>query len=140
MSELKQKPLKWEPDPEVGFTVIRRADGGMHVTFNQIDVLTLEKWREFALAHLLDSDRLTHNLYDLRQIEEIPEDAIQYALEANSDPSARNIRLAVVVSNEKVRRNVQKVADLTPYGGVELRIFTSVEDAEDWLDRPINLL
>lgn len=141
MSEKEElKPLKWVPDPEVGFTVVRRPDGGMHYTFTDLSRKTLEHWREFALAHLLDSDRLTRNLYDLRQVSTVTEEAVEYALEVSSDPSTRNIRVAVVVANEMVRGGVQKIAALTPPGGVEMGIFTAMDEAEAWLARPLTLL
>lgn len=134
------KPLNWNPDPEIGYTVTRRPDGGMHYTFTDTDRETLEHWREFALDHLLDSDRLTRNLYDLRQIDSLSRDAIEYALEVSSDPSTRNIRLAVVVASEEVREGIQKIAALTPPGGLEIGIFTNMDEAQAWLDRPLTLL
>ncbi|RPI24687.1 MAG: hypothetical protein EHM70_20980 [Chloroflexota bacterium] len=140
MAEAEYKPLNWSPTPNVGYTVLRRPDGGMHFIFTDLSKPTLDHWQEFALQHLYDSDRLTRNLYDLRQIEVVPEEAVQRALEANSDPAARNIRLAVVVSNEKVRIATQKIADLTAGGGVEMGIFTSIDDAEAWLDRPLTTM
>jgi hypothetical protein len=140
MSDLQLKPLKWTPGPDAGFTVFRRNDGGMHFTFNDLEPETLDIWRQFALDHLLESDRLTRNLYDLQAIDEISEEAIEMAVEANSDPSSRNIRVAVVVADESVRRAVQKIADLTSGGGVEMRIFTDLAEAEQWLSRPISLL
>ena len=100
MTQVPLKPLKFEPGPEAGFSAERRTDGGMYIVFHKVDQETLKKWREFAMAHLEDSDRLTTNLYDLREIDIVPEDAIQYAVEVNSDPSVRNIRLAVVVVSE----------------------------------------
>lgn len=140
MSDVQVKPLKWTPGPEAGFTVIRRQDGGMHFTFTDLEPETLDIWRQFALDHLLESDRLTRNLYDLRSIADISEEAIEMAVEANSDPSSRNIRVAVVVADQPVRRAVQKITDLTAGGGVELRIFTELDEAEQWLSRPISLL
>jgi hypothetical protein len=140
MSEADVKPLNWKPDPKIGYTVVRRPDGGMHFTFNDVSPATLAHWREFSLEHLLDSDRLTRNLYDLRQIKELPEAAIQYAVEVNNDPSVRNIRLAVVASNQAVRDALKKVAGLTTPGGVEMSLFTNLEDAEAWLNRPLTLL
>lgn len=140
MSEVRLKPLKWTPDDSVGFTVKRRPDGGMNFEFHELDPETLEVWRKFALDHLYDSDRLTRNLYDLRGIQELPDEALEIAVEVNSDPSSRNIRLAVVVSSPAVRAKIQHVADLTPGSGVELRIFEALDEAEAWLDRPINLL
>jgi hypothetical protein len=134
------KPLNWTPAPGVGYTVTRRPDGGMHYTFSDTSPFTLAHWREFALDHLLGSDRLTRNLYDLRQLDQIPEEAIEYAIEVNNDPSARNIRLAVVVGNQAVRAAVQEIADLTTPGGVEIGIFEDLESAEAWLDRPLSLM
>lgn len=140
MSQSESKPLNWEPDPEVGYTVVRRPDGGMHYTFTDLTPATLVHWRKFALEHLLDSDRLTRNLYDLCQVDEVSEEAINYALEVSQDPSARNIRVAVVVANEEVRRAVGEIAALTNPGGVELAIFTDISAAEAWLNRPLTLL
>ncbi len=137
MTEANQKPLHFTPDPDAGYTVMRRADGGMHLTFTDINEKTLEHWRDFSAEHLLGSDRLTRNLYDLRKVERISERAIKIAVELNSDPSTRNIRLAVVVANKKVRRAIQEVADLTPAGGARMMIFDDIEEAEAWLNRPI---
>jgi len=140
MSETDQKPLKLAPEGDVGYSVKRRQDGGMEIVFTRLSEKTLEHWREFALAHLIDSDRLTTNLYDLRQIKDLPEKAIQYAVEVNNDPSARNIRVAVVVSNEVVLHKVKDVQALTTPGGVEMEIFTDIADAEAWLQRPLTLV
>jgi hypothetical protein len=140
MVEDDLKPLNWTPAPEVGYTVRRRPDGGMHYTFTDISHATLIHWREFALAHLLDSDRLTRNLYDLRQIDRITEEAINYAVEVGTDPSVRNIRLAVVVSNQVVKEGIDNIAALTPPGGLDLGVFTDIDEAEAWLDRPLTLL
>jgi len=137
MSEVEPKPLRWSPPPGIGYTVARRPDGGMHYIFTDLNETTLKHWREFALDHLLDSDRLTTNLYDLRQIRDLPEEAIQVALEVNSDPSVRNIRLAVVVGSEKVRDALREIDALSAGSGVEMAIFTGVEEAEAWLDRPL---
>src|SRR3990170_6991288 len=126
MSDLAQKPLNWSPSPDIGYSVKRRPDGGMHYTFTKLNHPTLEHWREFALQHLLDSDRLTRNLYDLRQIEDVPQEAIEYALEVSTDPATRNIRLAVVVSSELAREAVEKIAAMTTPGGVEIGIFTDI--------------
>ncbi len=98
MSDMAIKPLNWKPQPGIGYTVARRPDGGMHYTFTDVSPATLLHWREFALQHLYDSDRLTRNLYDLRQLDSIPDEAIKIALEANSDPAARHIRVAVVLA------------------------------------------
>ena len=137
MSSADLKPLKWVPTPGIGYTVTRRADGGMNVVFSDISHKTLEHWREFALEHLLDSDRLTRNLYDLRQVESLPHEAVQYALEVNTDPSVRNIRLAVVVANAKVREMIEQIAALSGPGGVEMAIFSEIGEAEAWLARPL---
>jgi hypothetical protein len=140
MSQSDPKPLNWTPDPDIGYTVVRRSDGGMHYTFTDLTPATLVHWRKFALEHLLDSDRLTRNLYDLRQVEEVSEEAINYALEVSQDPSTRNIRLAVVVANEKVRQAVEEIAALTNPGGIDMAIFTDINAAEAWLSRPLTLL
>ncbi len=101
MTELK--PLHWQPKPGIGYTVSRRADGGMTLTFTDLSEATLADWREFAYEHLLGSDRLTRNLYDLRAVREIPERAIKLAMEVNSDPATRNPRVAVLVADGSVR-------------------------------------
>ena len=137
MSDAEIKPLNWTEDPNVGYTVERRPDGGMQYTFSDASHTTLEHWRRFSMDHLIESDRLTTNLYDLRSIDELPEEAIAYALEVSSDPSARNIRLAVVLANEPVREAVEKIAALTPPGGVRIGIFTDMDEAEAWLARPL---
>lgn len=140
MSAADIKPLNWQPEPNIGYTVIRRPDGGMHFTFTDASHRTLDHWREFALEHLLNSDRLTRNLYDLRQIDSLPEEAIQYAVEVNNDPSVRNIRLAVVATNPAVRDALRRVAALTTPGGVEMGLFNTLEEAEAWLNRPLTLV
>ncbi len=137
MKEANQKPLHFTPDPNAGYTVTRRPDGGMHLTFTDVNERTLEHWRDFSAEHLLGSDRLTRNLYDLRKVEQISERAIKIAIELNSDPSTRNIRLAVVVANNKVRTAIQTIADQTPAGGARMMIFTELDEAEAWLKRPI---
>jgi len=137
MSEASQKPLYFTPDPDAGYTVTRRQDGGMHLTFTDVNEQTLEHWRDFSAEHLLGSDRLTRNLYDLRDVEHLSERAIQFAVELNSDPSTRNIRLAVVVANADVRQAIQEISDLTPAGGARMAIFDNIDEAEDWLNRPI---
>ena len=111
----------------------------MHYTFTDVSHETLAHWRAFAVEHLLDSDRLTTNLYDLREVDEISQEAVDYAIEVNSDPSARNIRLAVVVK-ESVREAIEKIPSLTTTGGVEFKVFTDLKDAEAWLDRPLTLI
>lgn len=140
MSEMEAKPLNWKPVPGVGYTVVRRPDGGMHFTFTDLSHKTLEHWRAFAIEHLIDSDRLTRNLYDLRQVDELPEEAIEYAVEVNTDPSVRNIRLAVVVANETVREAIRSIQFLTVPAGLEMAVFTGLDEAEAWLDRPLTLL
>lgn len=138
MTEQDVKPLNWVPKPGVGFTVVRRPDGGMNIVFTDVSPITLQNWREFSLEHLLNSDRLTRNLYDLRQVAELPDEAIRYAVEVNTDPSVRNIRLAVVLSSEKVRKAVEEIAALSiAPGGVEMALFTDIHDAEAWLARPL---
>lgn len=140
MVEEKVKPLNWEPVPGIGYSVERRSDGGMHYTFTDISHETLVHWHEFAMEHLLDSDRLTTNLYDLRAISNITPEAIDYAIEVNSDPAARNIRLAVVVKDEKLKEEITKIPSLTTTGGVEFGVFTDLSEAENWLDRPLTLI
>jgi len=140
MSDSTIKPLNWTPTPGIGYTVTRRPDGGMYYVFTDASHTTLSHWRAFAEAHLLESDRLTTNLYDLRQIAEIPAEALQYALELNNDPSTRHIRLAVVVANDKVRQAVQEIGALTAGGGAEIAIFTNIDEAEAWLNRPLTIV
>lgn len=139
MSDKDLKPLNWTPETGIGYQVTRRPDGGMNLAFSDVTLHTLEHWREFALSHLLDSDRLTRNLYDLRGIEVLPPEAVEYAVEVNNDPSVRNIRLAVLVSNDKVREAVEEIAALTTPGGVEMGVFFDLQEAETWLDRPLTL-
>ena len=137
MNEIK--PLNWTPKPGVGFTVVRRDDGGMNLTFTDLSDATLRDWRVFAMEHLLGMDRRTRNLYDLRAVKEIPEEAIRAAVEANSDPSARNIRVAVVVASEEVANGIRQVAALAlPGTASALKLFTSLEAAEAWLARPLD--
>ncbi len=137
MTEEQLKPLNWHPADNIGYSVSRRPDGGMNFIFTDISQATLEHWRAFALDHLLDSDRLTRNLYDLRQVNELPEKAIDYALEVDTDPSVRNIRLAVVVSNDVVRAAIERINALTVPPDLELAIFNNLDEAEDWLARPL---
>jgi hypothetical protein len=137
VSDADIKPLNWNEDPNVGYSVERRSDGGMQYTFNDASHTTLEHWRRFSMDHLIESDRLTTNLYDLRKIDKLPEEAIVYALEVSSDPSTRNIRLAVVLANEQVREAVEEIAALTPPGGLRIGIFTDLDEAEAWLARPL---
>jgi hypothetical protein len=133
------KPLNWTPKPGVGFIVVRRDDGGMTLTFTDLSDATINEWREFAMEHLLGVDRRTRNLYDIRAVKEIPEKAIRMAVEANSDPSARNIRVAVVVADEKVAESIREVAALAlPTSASAMKIFTNLDDAEAWLARPLD--
>ena len=134
------KPLYFTSDPTIGFTAERRPDGGMNLTFKDINPDTLNHWREFAEEHLLGSDRLVRNLYDLQQVDNLSERAIQIAVELNSDPSTRHIRLAVVVKDDAIRKMVQKISDQTPVGGARIEIFTDRDKAEGWLMRPIESL
>jgi hypothetical protein len=135
----QSKPLNWTPQPGVGMQVERRADGGMALTFTDLSDATLKAWREFALEHLLGSDRLTRNLYDLRAVKDIPESAIRTAVEVNSDPSARNIRLAVVVASQKAADAIRQIASLAlPETAAALKLFTDIREAEAWLARPLD--
>jgi hypothetical protein len=135
----KVKPLNWTPKPGVGFTVVRRADGGMTLTFTDLSDTTINEWREFAMEHLLGVDRRTRNLYDLRAVKEIPDKAIRMAVEANSDPSARNIRVAVVVADESVTNAIRDVAARAVSGTASaLKLFTDMDEAETWLARPLD--
>jgi len=133
------KPLNWTPKAGIGMSVARRADGGMNLTFSDLSDATLREWHAFALEHLLGADRRTRNLYDLRAVQEIPEKAIQLAVEVNSDPAARNIRLAVVVASPKVAQAVREIASLAlPETAAAIRIFTDLDEAEAWLARPLD--
>ena len=137
MNEIK--PLNWTPKPGVGFSVVRRDDGGMTLTFTDLSEATINDWRDFALEHLFSADRRTRNLYDLRAVREIPEKAIRMAVEANSDPSARNIRVAVVVADEKVANAVREVGALALAGTASaMKIFTDINEAEAWLGRSLD--
>lgn len=135
MSELK--PLNWIRKPGIGYAVARRADGGMNLTFTDLSETTMADWREFAFEHLLGSDRLTRNLYDLRDVAEIPEMAIKMAVEVNSDPSTRNLRVAVLVASEAARAAIMSVAAGAVGSGAAIRIFTSMAEAEAWLMKPM---
>ncbi len=140
MTDEMQKPLNWKPEPGIGYSVQRRPDGGMHYIFTDLSHATLVHWREFALQHLYDSDRLTRNLYDLRQVQLIPEEAINFATEINNDPAARNVRVAVLVADESLRSSILEIRDLTAPGGVEMGVFLGQEEAETWLDRPLTMM
>ncbi len=133
------KPLNWTPKPGVGFRVVRREDGGMTLTFTDLSEATISEWREFAMEHLLGVDRRTRNLYDIRAVRQVPEKAIRMAVEANSDPSARNIRVAVVVADEGVADSIREVAARAlPASAAAMKIFTSMAEAEAWLARPLD--
>ena len=134
------KPFDYPPpaDPRIGYTVTRRPDGGMHYVFTKADLPTLQHWREFALRHLQTADHNTRNLYDLRLIAEMTEAARQFALEVASDPAARNVRTAVVVASPAVAEALDEIMVL--YERVNLRLFTSLAEAEDWLAQPFSRL
>jgi hypothetical protein len=137
----ESKPLNWKPASGIGYTVVRRPDGGMALTFSDLSDATIQHWHDFALEHLLGSDRLTRNLYDLRQITEIPEKAIHTAVEVNSDPAARNIRLAVVVNNEILANSVREIYySVVPETSAAIKVFTDMEKAEAWLSRLLDQL
>ena len=137
MTELK--PLNWTPKPGVGMSVVRRGDGGMTLTFTDLSDATLSDWRAFAMEHLLGLSGRTRNLYDLRSVKEIPEKAIRMAVEANSDPSARDIRVAAVVADDKVANAVREVAAQSLAGTASaMKIFTDINEAEAWLGRPLD--
>lgn len=135
----ESKPLNWTPTPGVGYSVIRRGDGGMTLTFTDLSDATMAHWHKFALEHLLGSDRRTRNLYDLRAVKDIPEKAIRMAVDANSDPSARNIRVAVVVADGKVADAIRNVAALAlAETASAMKLFTDINEAEAWLARPLD--
>jgi hypothetical protein len=137
----ESKPLYWKPEAGVGYSVIRRPDGGMALTFTDLSDATIQHWHDFALEHLLGMDRLTRNLYDLRQVKDIPEKAIHVAIEVNSDPAARNIRVAVVVNTEKVANAVRDLYyQSAPETSAAIKIFTDIDAAEAWLGRPLDQL
>src|SRR5512140_807466 len=95
------KPLNWTPKPGVGMSVARRPDGGMTLIFTDMSERTLKEWHDFALDHLLGMEGRTRNMYDLRGVKDIDEKTVRTAVEVNSDPSARNIRLAVLVASQE---------------------------------------
>lgn len=132
------KPLMWTPKPGIGYLVARRPDGGMTLTFSDLSEATMSDWREFAFEHLMGSDRLTRNLYDLRKVADIPEKAIKMAVEVNNDPSTRNIRVAVVVASEQVKEAIMRVAASVTVTGAAVKIFSSLEEAEAWLSKPLD--
>ena len=132
------KPLMWTPKPGIGYVVTRRPDGGMTLTFSDLSEATMSDWREFAFEHLMGSDRLTRNLYDLRKVADIPEKAIKMAVEVNNDPSTRNIRVAVVVASEQVKEAIMRVAASATGTGAAVKIFSNLEEAEAWLSKPLD--
>lgn len=135
------KPLHWTPTPGIGYSVIRRPDGGMALTFTDLSEATIQHWRDFSLEHLLGADRLTRNLYDLRQVDEIPDKAIHAAIEVNSDPAARFIRLAVVVKNTAVADSVREIYySVVPDTSAAIKVFSDLDTAEAWLSRPLDQL
>lgn len=136
MTELK--PLNWQPKPGVGMNVVRRGDGGLTLTFTDLSDTTLADWHEFAVDHLLGSDQRVRNLYDLRQVQEIPEKAVRMAVELNTDPGTRNIRMAVIVSSDKVKSAIEEIAALSGGDSAYIRLFTDINDAEAWLGRPLD--
>ena len=137
MTEIK--PLNWKPKPGVGLSVVRRGDSGMTLTFTDLSDATINDWRAFAMEHLLGASGRTRNLYDLRAVKDIPEKAIRMAVEANSDPSARNIRVAVVVADDKVAEAIREVASLALAGTASaMKIFSDINEAEAWLARPLD--
>ena len=131
------KPLNWEPKPGVGMNAVRRGDGGLTLTFTDLSDATLADWHDFAEDHLLGSDQRVRNLYDLRQVAEIPEKAVKMAVELNTDPGTRNIRLAVVVSTEKVKKTIEEIGALSGGDSAYMAIFTDINEAEAWLGRPL---
>ena len=81
----------------------------MMLTFTDLSDATLTEWRDFAMEHLLGSDRRTRNLYDIRAVKEIPEKAI---------------------------REVAALA--LPAAAASMKIFTDMNEAETWLARPLD--
>ncbi len=135
------KPLNWTPKPGVGMAVTRRLDGGMTLTFTDMSDATVREWHDFALEHLLGMEGRTRNLYDLRLVRQINEKAVRTAVEVNSDPSARNIRLAVVVASVDAANAIREIAALAlPETAAAMKIFTSMDEAEAWLSRPLELM
>lgn len=135
MAELK--PLNWSKKENVGYTVARRADGGMDVRFTDLNESTINDWKEFAFEHLFGSEGLTRNLYDLRELAEIPEAAIKMAVAVNSDPATRNLRVAVLVKDDKARESILTVAAGATGSGAAIKIFTDLASAEAWLTNSV---
>ena len=133
------KPLNWKAEPGVGYMVARRTDGGMQFVFTDLSDTTVAHWKQFSEEHLLDADRLTRNLYDLRAVKEFNEDATRVAIQLNSDPSARKIRIAVVVANDATADAIRKVAALADTNfAADIHIYTDVDEAEAWLALPLD--
>ena len=132
----QDKPLDFVPDPRIGYIVNRRPDGGMNFTFTDISHETLVHWREFALSHLQGAERTNRNLYDLRQVKSLPEEALRLAIEVNSDPAARSVRLAIVVTDAEVAARLKELAALSL--GAEIGLFADLSQAEAWLARPFS--
>ena len=134
------KPFLTPPpdDPRIGYSVTRRADGGMNYVFTAADHETLVHWREFAARHLETADHHTRNRYDLRALTSISEEALKFALEAASDPAARNVRTAIVVASPAIGAALEEVGLISESG--DLRVFHSIEDAEHWLTQPFSRL
>jgi hypothetical protein len=134
------KPFNASPpsDPAIGYSVIRRADGGMHYVFTKSDGPTVTHWREFAAQHLLTADHNTRNLYDLRPLAAISAEALHAALEMANDPAARNVRTAIVVSGPAVAAMLKDITVLSERGN--LRVFTELDEAEAWLAQPFSRL
>jgi len=111
----------------------------MSLIFTDTSEATVKAWHDFALDHLLGSDRLTRNLYDLRAVKDISESAVRTAVEVNSDPSARNIRLAVLVGSQEAAKAIREIAALAlPETSAAVKIFTDMAEAEAWLSRPLD--
>jgi hypothetical protein len=138
MPDLKPFVVPPPDDPRIGYTVTRRPGGGMHYVFTQTDRATVEHWREFALRHLQTADHNTRNLYDLRQLAELSEEALRLAREVADDPAARNVRTAVVVASPQVQAVVEEIITLSER--VNLRLFTDPDQAEAWLAQPFSRL
>ena len=72
-------------------------------------------------------------------VKDIPEKAIRAAVDANSDPSARNIRVAVVVADEAVATSIREIGSQALAGSAAaMKIFTDINEAEAWLARPLD--
>jgi hypothetical protein len=133
------KPIQWQPKPGIGYSVVRRSDGGLNVIFDDVSPETLTDWYRFASEHLLNADRLTRNLYDLRKVRAISEEAIRRAVDLNSDPASRNIRLAIV-ADEALHSQLARITAETPGDGADIRLFSDINAAEAWLAEPLDEL